>query len=329
MGTPDNRTISNTDQHKAAVDFNGDPPIIYCHNLCYHFPNSKIGLLDINLNLPIGSRLLLVGPNGAGKSTLLKILAGQKLIKDGSILLNGKDPFDLKFRGKEIVTYLGTEWANNEIVKRDIPVTVLVESVGGDYYKERRDRLINMLDIDITWRMNQCSDGERRRVQLCMGLLKPWDLLLLDEVTVDLDVLVRHRLLEFLRSETESRNCTVVYATHIFDGLGTWPTEVIHLTGGIIARRYLPKDIKFVEQTESGKHVDESRLTDGYSKVDIEKIKSFYPLALKWLEDDLVVRGERLEDKSKPNYEELARKLVSYYYDDQDRVNEYFTKIKE
>lgn len=52
--------------------------------------------------------------------------------------------------------------------------------------------------------------GQRRRVQLVMGLLQPWDVLLLDEVTVDLDVLVRAEFLDYLRQETEERNATIV-----------------------------------------------------------------------------------------------------------------------
>lgn len=58
--------------------------------------------------------------------------------------------------------------------------------------------------------MHQISDGERRRVQLCMGLMGEWDVLLLDEVTVDLDVLVRADLIDFLISESEIREATIV-----------------------------------------------------------------------------------------------------------------------
>ena len=65
----------------------------------------------------------------------------------------------------------------------------LLASVGGDYYTERRDELVDILDIDMSWHMHAVSDGERRRVQLAMGLLRPWNLLLLDEITVDLDLL--------------------------------------------------------------------------------------------------------------------------------------------
>lgn len=38
----------------------------------------------------------------------------------------------------------------------------------------RRDRLLELLDIDLQWRMHKVSDGQRRRVQICMGLLHPF-----------------------------------------------------------------------------------------------------------------------------------------------------------
>lgn len=57
-------------------------------------------------------------------------------------------------------------------------------------------------------------------------------MLLLDEITVDLDVLGRSELLTFLREECETRGATVLYATHIFDGLESWPTHVAYLARG-------------------------------------------------------------------------------------------------
>jgi CCR4-NOT complex subunit CAF16 len=108
------------------------------------------------------------------------------------------------------ITHLSTEWAMNPVVRGDILVSNFLDSVGGYRHKERRDRLLSILDVNLDWRMHQISDGERRRVQLVMGLMAPWDVLLLDEVTVDLDVLVRHELLIFLRKETEERQATIL-----------------------------------------------------------------------------------------------------------------------
>ena len=64
---------------------------------------------------------------------------------------------------------------------------------------------MRLLDIDPEWRMHQVSDGQRRRVQICLGLLKPFAVLLCDEITVDLDVVGRLDLLRFFREESEQR----------------------------------------------------------------------------------------------------------------------------
>ena len=70
----------------------------------------------------------------------------------------------------------------NPVVRSDIVVSNFLDSVGGYRHKERRDRLLDILDVDLDWHMHAISDGERRRVQLCMGLMSDWDVLLLDEV---------------------------------------------------------------------------------------------------------------------------------------------------
>ena len=69
-------------------------------------------------------------------------------------------------------------------MRGDILVSNFLDSVGGYRYKERRDLLLEILDVDLDWHMHTISDGERRRVQLCMGLMGPWDVLLLDEVYI-------------------------------------------------------------------------------------------------------------------------------------------------
>lgn len=51
--------------------------------------------------------------------------------------------------------------------------------------------------------------------------------LLLDEITVDLDVLARANLLTYLKKECAEQGATIIYATHIFDGLDDWPTHIV------------------------------------------------------------------------------------------------------
>lgn len=173
--------------------------------------SKELPLHNVSFSLPRQSRTLLIGANGAGKTTLLKILAGKKLLKNGSVRLNERDPFEQFVAG---VVYLGSEFVTNPIVRMDIKVSELIQSVGGDQFPTRRDALIDILDIDLNWRMHAVSDGQCRRVQLCMGLLKPWTFLFLDEVTTDLDILARSRFMSFLIDECESRDASVVIPLH-------------------------------------------------------------------------------------------------------------------
>ncbi|PLN79232.1 putative ABC transporter [Aspergillus taichungensis] len=247
------------------------PPSIQVNHLSYKFQDGSSGLTDINLDLPAGSRTLLIGANGAGKTTLLRLLAGKRLAPHNTITVGGKDPFQ---EGLDGVTYLGAEWVLNHIVRTDIDVPTLLASIGGDAYPSRRDELVEILDIDLNWRMHAVSDGERRRVQLAMGLIRPWQVLLLDEITVDLDLLSRSDFLSFLKRETETRSCTVVYATHILDNLSQWPTHLVHMHLGNV-RQWGPIE-KFNEETEGSS--ENSRLGE---------------IVLKWLKEDLRARGPR------------------------------------
>jgi CCR4-NOT complex subunit CAF16 len=97
-------------------------------------------------------------------------------------------------------------------------------------YPERRDELLKMLGVSLDWRMHQLSDGQRRRVQIYLGLIRPFKILLLDEVTTSLDVCVRQDLLRWLERESDERGATIIYATHIFDGLDDWATHMFYLT---------------------------------------------------------------------------------------------------
>jgi CCR4-NOT complex subunit CAF16 len=63
--------------------------------------------------------------------------------------------------------------------------------------------------------------------------------LLLDEITVDMDVVGRLDLLAFFAQECEQRGATIIYATHIFDGLEPWITHLAHVADGHLQRGML------------------------------------------------------------------------------------------
>ncbi|KAL5990543.1 ABC transporter I member 19 [Asimina triloba] len=210
-----------------------------------HFTYNAHAPLFVNFNLDIspGSRCLLVGANGSGKTTLLKILAGKHMVGGSDVVrvLNGSAFHDTHLVCSGDLSYLGGSWSKTIGSAGEVPLQ-------GDFSAEhmifgvagvdpvRREKLIDLLDIDLQWRMHKVSDGQRRRVQICMGLLHPFKVLLLDEVTVDLDVVARLDLLDFFKEECDQRGATIVYATHIFDGLETWATHVAYIQDGELRR---------------------------------------------------------------------------------------------
>jgi len=208
--------------------FGAEDDVVRATNLNFAYGGGRPILRSVSFALPRGARCLLLGSNGSGKTTLLRILAGKHSHPPNAVMVLGQSVFH---KTPQTISFLGSEWATNKLVRSDIKVVELLR-MHREQYPERYAELSTMLGLDEEWHMHRISDGERRRVQLVLGLVKPFDVLLLDEVTVDLDVVARSELLRWLRSESEQRGATIVYATHITDGLASWPTHIMHLSNG-------------------------------------------------------------------------------------------------
>lgn len=176
-------------------------------NLNFSYPNSQsLTLENIHLSLVPGSRCLLIGENGSGKSTLLRVLAGRHLTKSSeSVELLGRHSFhDTKLNFERV--YIDTECSS---FTADIPVHSLMKQLQ-DEYPERRDELIKLLGIDLNWRMHQVSVGERRRIQIFLGLLRPSKIMLLDDVSTCLDITSRNNFIQWLKRESQEREVTIM-----------------------------------------------------------------------------------------------------------------------
>merc|ERR1719487_2111933 len=113
----------------------------------------------------------------------------------------------------------------------------MAELIGEDRMKSPRvQELIDIMQINMSWRINAISDGQRRRIQLLECLAEEKEVYVLDEITTDLDLYAREGLLSFLRKETEQRGATIFYATHIFDSLADWGTHLLFFSKAKIAR---------------------------------------------------------------------------------------------
>jgi CCR4-NOT complex subunit CAF16 len=196
--------------------------------LSFSYPESPL-FDQISVKIPVGSRTLLLGGNGVGKSTLLRILGGLHLVPREVLRIRGKSPF------YDLATSTETALLEDEFdIHVDIQVSELLagrQSVKAD--PKRQKQLMDLLAIDPRWHMHRVSEGQKRRVQLLLALRERHQVLLMDEITTHLDVVARADLLEWLKQDSNKNGTTLIYATHIFDGLwekgSHWPTHLLQL----------------------------------------------------------------------------------------------------
>ena len=143
------------------------------------FSTAKQVLKDMSLQIPKGGRCMLVGTNGSGKSTLMRVLAGKHFVPQGMATVHQRDAYhDTKLSdcvGHSLDWWQETEW--------DLSVADVVDNVVLD---ERAQELVRILAVDMAWRMNRVSSGQRKRIQLLINLLHYKSVLILDEVCVGL-----------------------------------------------------------------------------------------------------------------------------------------------
>merc|ERR1712194_446047 len=221
----DAMVVDNDEQAKSPLN-----PIVV-KNLSFSYIKNKPTITNLNLTVPPNSKVLLVGANGAGKSTLIRILTGQ--IWTGTeydeFSINGTNKPNDQNNG---VTYLGSAWKRQQTAFEGMcpySIDCAASEMFVDWqakYADRRDEIVKVLGIDLKWRMNQCSDGQRKKVRIMIKLLKPFQVCIIDEFAADLDILSRSRFFDYLSRECAERGASVVYATHIFDQADSWASHI-------------------------------------------------------------------------------------------------------
>ena len=207
---------------------------INLNNLTFKYQDNVI-FKNLNITFNDNSCYVLSGLNGCGKSTLLKVISGKSLAPFDSIKVLGKDPFRDTSSNLDIA-YVNNEWGTRTVayagynmpIQSSIKVKEMMIKLK-EKYKDRDIELKNVLGINPEWSLNSISEGQRKRVQLYLALIQPFKVCLLDEITVNLDILVKDRFMNYLKKESIVNKACIIYVTHIFDGLDDWCTDLIYL----------------------------------------------------------------------------------------------------
>ncbi|MCP4693041.1 MAG: ABC transporter ATP-binding protein [Desulfobacterales bacterium] len=225
-------------------------------NLHVHFP-IHIGTVravdDVTMKLRKGEVMGLVGESGCGKSTLgfsiLRLLRPPGEIAGGQILYHGKDIVGmdenelLALRGKRIAMIFQDPLTSlNPLFRIGNQFVETIMTHEKDVSKkEAWDRAGDMLErLGIApERLNeyphQMSGGMRQRIMIGMGLILNPDLLIADEPTTALDVIVEAQFLDLLNELREQFNLTIMLVSHNLGIVAQLADRITVMYGGRIA----------------------------------------------------------------------------------------------
>ena len=192
-------------------------PVIAIEGLTVQY--GQVTVIDkVNLSIPRGLVYALLGRNGSGKTSTVRCLLGQQKPTSGTVLLFGEDAWHHRARAM----------ARTGVVPEipDIPpemTTTQVESFCRSLHPRwARDIYVGLIErFEAPQRISysRLSKGEKRLVSLAVALGTSPELLVLDDPTLGLDVVVRKVLFEELIGELADRNTTVFVTTHDLAGI--------------------------------------------------------------------------------------------------------------
>ena len=171
------------------------------------------GITDITFNVEEGEIFGFIGPNGAGKSTTIRTLLSLIYPTSGNAKIFGMDSVKYAPKIKKQIGYLPSEVFYYDNMK----VMDLLKYSASFYKKDcskRIKELAEIMDLDLTKKMDDLSLGNKKKVGIVQGLLHEPKLLILDEPTSGLDPLMQQKFFELLEMENK-KGATILFSSHI------------------------------------------------------------------------------------------------------------------
>lgn len=202
--------------------------------------DEKVALDHLSLEIKRGSIFGLLGPNGAGKTTLISILNGLTTYDEGEVTV-----FDLplsknlaEIRRRCALVPQSLAFYDNLTVMENLRFFGGIQNIPADLLKKNIDYAVetNRLGSMLNQKAVTLSGGQKRRLNIAIGLLNDPDILFFDEPTVGIDPESRNEILETIRSFKEADK-TVVYTSHYMPEIEKICDEVAIINAGKIIRQ--------------------------------------------------------------------------------------------
>jgi ABC-2 type transport system ATP-binding protein len=202
----------------------------------------------IDLRVNKGEIVGFLGPNGAGKTTTLKMLCTLLEPTGGSATVAGSDLRTDSVGVRRKIGYVSQAGSTSPdaIVGEEIVTHAMFYGIDRATSTRRGQDLLAALDLGDVWK-RQCgslSGGQRRRLDIVMGLIHEPTLVFLDEPTTGLDPQSRANLWTHIRSLRDKLGTTVFLTTHYMDEADTLSDRILIIDNGTIVAEGTPAELK-------------------------------------------------------------------------------------
>jgi ABC-2 type transport system ATP-binding protein len=192
----------------------------------------------VDLTVRRGEVLAVLGPNGAGKTTLVEILEGHRRADSGDISVLGFDPGQRERAFRErIGIVLQQEGIDTELTAREA-----IELYGAAYPNPRpADEVLELVGLagKADARASTLSGGQRRRLDLALGICGDPELVFLDEPTTGFDPAARRQSWELIE-RLAALGKTILLTTHYMDEAQQLADRVVVIAKGQVIAEGTP-----------------------------------------------------------------------------------------
>lgn len=211
----------------------------------------------VDLDVEAGEIVGFLGPNGAGKTTTLRMLTTLLTPTAGSATVAG---FDVATQAAQVRRSIGYVSQMGSTLPEALAGEEVVDhgrlyGISKTQAEKRGRELFEQLDLDGLWsrKPGAMSGGQRRRLDIAMGLVHDPTLIFLDEPTTGLDPQARANLWEHIAALRTERGATIFLTTHYLDEADALCDRILVIDHGRIVASDTPEALK---QSVSGDLVE-------------------------------------------------------------------------
>ena len=186
------------------------------------YPNGVHALNHVNLHIDKGEFVYVIGATGSGKSTLIKVLNGEEVPDEGTVIVDGINVGALKHR--KVPYYrrnVGCVFQDYRLLPKltvfeNIAFALEVVGMPRKHIRKRVMEVLELVDLKEKARSypDELSGGQQQRVSIGRAMINNPALMLADEPTGNLDSKASDEIISLLKLSNKKFNQTVVIITH-------------------------------------------------------------------------------------------------------------------